>query len=116
MPDPQVKPHVAPLQFVEVAPLGKGQDVHDVAPQLPTLVLLAQMPEQSCVPLGQTPMHAALLAMHAPAQSFVPDGHTVMHCVPSQVTEPPVGCWHAVHEVEPQLPRSLLLTHLPPQR
>jgi len=35
---------------------------------------------------------------------------------PKQVTEPPVGFWHAVHEVVPQLPTSLLLTHLPPHR
>ena len=78
------------MQVVELAPVGNGQDVQEV-PQLSTLVLLAQMPEQLWVPLAQTPLHAALLAMHAPAHSFVPDGQAGTHCVPSQVTEPPVG-------------------------
>jgi hypothetical protein len=43
-------------------------------------------------------------------------GQAGTHCVPSQVAEPPVGCTHALHDVVPQLPTSLLLTHLPPQR
>ena len=116
VPAPQVKPHVVPLQVVELAPVGNGQAVHDVVPQLSTLVLLAQMPEQLWVPLGQTPLHAALLAMQAPAHSFMLDGQAGTHCVPSQVTEPPVGCTQAAQDVVPQLPTSLLLTHLPPHR
>src|SRR5581483_3496542 len=98
VPAPQVKPQVVPLQLVEVAPAGNGHAVHDVVPQLPTSVSLAQMPEQLWVPLAQTPLHAALLAMHVPAHSFMLDGHAGTHCVPSQVTEPPDGCMHAVQE------------------
>lgn len=116
VPAPQVKPQVDPLQLVEVAPAGKGHAVHDVVPQLPTSVLLAQMPEQSWVPLEQTPLQAALLAMQLPAQSFMLAGQAGTHCVPSQVTEPPAGCTHAVHDEVPQLPTSPLLTHLPPHR
>jgi hypothetical protein len=116
VPTPQVKPHVVPSQLVDVAPAGTEQDVHDVAPQLPTLVLLAQMPEQSWVPLGQTPLHEALDAMQVPAHSFMLVGQAGLHCVPSQVTEPPVGCTQALHDEVPQLPTSLLLTHLPPHR
>ncbi len=115
MPAPQVKPHVVPLQEVELAPVGNEQAVHAV-PQLLTLVSLAQMPEQLWVPLAQTPLQAALLAMQVPAHSFMPDGQAGTHCVPSQVTEPPVGCTQAVHDVVPQLPTSLLLTHLLPHR
>jgi hypothetical protein len=116
VPAPQVKPQVVPLQLVEVAPVGKGHAVHDVVPQLATSVLVAQMPEQSWVPLGQVPLHAALLAMQVFVQSFMLEGQVGTHCVPSQVTEPPVGCVHAVHDEAPQLPTSLLLTHLPPHR
>jgi hypothetical protein len=116
VPAPQVKPQVDPLQLVEVAPVGKVHAVHDVVPQLPTSVLLAQMPEQSCVPLGQTPLHAELLGMQVPAQSFMLAGQAGTHCVPSQVTEPPVGCMHGAHDEAPQLPTSALLTHLPPHR
>jgi hypothetical protein len=116
VPAPHVKPQVLPLQLVEVAPLGKGHAVHDVVPQLPTSVLLLQMPEQSWLPLGQTPLHDVLLAMQVPAHSFMLDGHVATHCVPSQVTEPPVGCVHAVQDDVPQLPTSALLTHLPPHR
>ncbi len=116
VPAPQVKPQVVPLQLVEVAPVGKGHAAHDVVPQLATSVLLAQIPEQLWVPLAQAPLHAELLAMQVPAQSFMLVGHTGTHCVPSQVTEPPVGCMHAVHDEVPQVPTSLLLTHLPPHR
>ncbi len=48
--------------------------------------------EQLWVPLAHTPLHAALLAMQVPAHSFMPDGQAGTHCVPSHVTEPPVGC------------------------
>jgi hypothetical protein len=110
VPAPQVKPQV------DVAPVGKVHAVHDVVPQLPTSVLLAQMPEQSWVPLEQTPLHAELLGMQVPAQSFMLAGQAGTHCVPSQVTEPPVGCMHGAHDEAPQLPTSALLTHLPPHR
>jgi hypothetical protein len=116
VPAPQVKLQVLPLQLVDVAPLGNGHAMHDVVPQLPTSVLLAQMPEQSWVPLAHTPLHAALLAMQVPAHNFMLEGHAGTHCVPSQVTEPPAGCVHAVQDEVPQLPTSVLLTHLPPHR
>lgn len=69
---------MVPLQEVAFAPVGSGQDVQEV-PQLSTLVLLAQMPEQLWVPLAQTPLHDALLAMQAPAHSFIPDGQAGTH-------------------------------------
>jgi hypothetical protein len=46
VPTPQVKLQVIPLQPVELAPVGFGQDVHNV-PQLSMLVLEAQSPVQS---------------------------------------------------------------------
>ncbi len=111
-----MNPHAVPLQDVALAPVGNEQAVHDVVPQLPTSLLLAQIPEQLCVPLGHVPLHAALLAMQTPLHSFIPDGQAGTHCVPSQVTEPPVGCTQAVQEEVPQLPTSALLTHLLPHR
>ena len=48
VPTPQVKLQVVPLQLVELAPVGFGQDVHNV-PQLSTLVFEAQRPVQSWV-------------------------------------------------------------------
>ena len=116
VPAPQVKPQVVPSQLFEVAPLGKGHAVHAVAPQLATSVLLAQMPAQLWVPLAQPPLHAALLAIQVPAHSFMLVGHAGTHCVPSQVTEPPIGWVHAAQDEVPQLPTSVLLTHLPPHR
>jgi hypothetical protein len=52
--------------------------------------------------------------MQAPLHSFIPLGHAGAHARPSQVTEPPVGTWHAVHDVGPQVATAWLLTHLPP--
>ena len=46
VPAPQVKSHVVPSHVVELAPVGFGQEVHDVAPQLSTLVFEAQIPLQ----------------------------------------------------------------------
>ena len=109
-----VEPHWVPSQ-VAVAFAGVAQAVHDVVPQLPTLVFGWQVPEQSCEPLGQTPAHDALLAMHAPAQSFIPDGQVPPHDVPSHVAvPPPVGTGHAVHEV-PHPETLVLATHAVPQ-
>jgi hypothetical protein len=115
VPAAQVKPHVVPLQLVALAPVGFGQDTHE-DPQLSTLESIAQMPLQSCVPVPHTPWHDVLLPMQAPAQILVPDGQAGTHDVPSQVTDPPVGLTQFVHDVVPQLPTSVLRTHLPPQR
>lgn len=108
-----MKSHVVPLQVVVSAPVGLGQAVHDVAPQLSTLVFEAQIPEQLWVPGMQTPEHAAAMSMQAPAHGFMPDGQAGTHAVPSQVTVPPVGFWQVVHDVVPQLPTSMLLTQRP---
>jgi hypothetical protein len=114
VPAPQVKLQVVPLQL-SAAPAGLGQEVHEI-PQVSTLMLIAQTPPQSWVPVGHTPVHEAVPSMHAPAQSFAPGWQLGTHAAPSQVTEPPVGFWQALHELVPQLPTSLLLTHLPPHR
>jgi hypothetical protein len=110
-----VKSQLVPSQVVVLAPVGFGHDVHEVPHESTTLFDLHR-PWQSCVPDAQTPEQAVALPMQAPAQSFIPVGHAGTHEVPSHVTVPPVGCWQLVHEVVPQLPMSLLLTHLPPQR
>jgi hypothetical protein len=111
-----VKSHAVPSQVVALAPVGLGHAVHDVVPQVLTLVLVAQIPEQLCVPVAQTPEQAAAWAMQVPAHSFIPDGHAGKHAVPSQVTLPPAGSVHAAHDVAPQLPTSWLLTQRLPQR
>ena len=94
---------------------GVGQGVHDVVPQLLTLVFGWQVPEQSCEPEEQTPEQAAPLAMQTPAQSFIPEGQVPPQVVPSQVAvPPPVGTGHAVHEV-PHPETLVLATHAVPQ-
>jgi hypothetical protein len=113
VPAAHVKSHVVPSHVVALAPVGLGQPVQ-VVPHVSTLLFVAQMPLQSCVPVGQVPQ-AAVVAMQAPAHSLVSVGQAGTHAVPSQATEPPVGIVHAVHEVVPQLPVSSLLTHLAPQ-
>lgn len=113
VPAAQVKSQVVPLQVAALAPAGFGQ-AWQLVPHESTLRFMAQMPLQSCVPVGQVP-HTALVAMQAPAHSLVSMGQVGTHAVPSQPTVPPAGIWHAVHDVVPQLPTSLLLTHLPPQ-
>jgi hypothetical protein len=114
VPAPHVNEQAVPLQL-EVAPVGAAHAAHDV-PQELVLVFDAQMPLQSCVPVPHTPAHDALPSMHVPAHSLVPAGQAGMHAVPSQVTLPPVGLMQAVHETVPQLPVSMLLTHLAPHR
>jgi hypothetical protein len=108
----QLKPHDVPLQ-VGLALLGGEHAVHDVVPQLLVLLFDWQVPEQSCAPAAQTPMHEALFAMQAPAHSFIPDGQVPPHVVPSQVAVPPVGTGHAVHDV-PQPAVLVLATHALP--
>jgi hypothetical protein len=114
VPAAHVKPQVVPLHVVALAPVGFGHAMHDV-PQVSTAVFGAQMPLQSCVPVAQAPEHADAASMHIPAHSFVPVGHAGMQLAPSQVTVPPAGSWHAMHDVVPQLPTSRLLTQRPPQ-
>ena len=110
-----MKLQVVPSQLVVLAPVGLGQDEHE-APQESTPSLGLQIPLQSCVPDAHTPEHAAALSMQTPAQSFIPVGQAGRHEVPSQVTDPPVGFWHVVHEVAPQLSVLVLLTHRPLHR
>ena len=115
VPAPQVKSHFIPSHVVALAPVGLGQLVHNV-PQVSTLVFMAQMPPQSWVPDGQRTEQAAAASIHTPEHSFIPEGQAGTQVVPSQVAEPPIGIVHALHEVVPQLPTSLLLTHLAPHR
>jgi hypothetical protein len=110
-----VKSHAVPSQVLALAPVGLGHAVHDVVPQVSTLVLVAQIPAQLWVPVAHTPEHAAAASMQVPAHSFMPVGQAGRHAVPSQVTVPPAGSAHAAHEVAPQLPTSRLLTQRPPQ-
>lgn len=58
------------MHDVPSAPTGLGQDAHDVVPQESVLPFMAQMPLQSCVPLGHEPEQAAAAAIQAPAHSF----------------------------------------------
>ncbi len=91
----QVNPQVVPSQVA--APfIGVEHAVHEVPHEF-ALLLGWQVPLQSCVPIGQTPLHEAADAMHAPAHSFIPAGQVPPHCAPSHVAlPPPVGTEHAV--------------------
>lgn len=110
----QVNPQAVPSQVA--APfVGVAHGMHEDAPHELGLVLDWHVPEQSWVPLGQTPEHAALAAMHAPAQSFIPDGHVPPQVVPSQVAVPPlVGTVHATQD-EPHDATAVLLAQVDPQ-
>jgi hypothetical protein len=108
----QVKPQLVPSQ-VGAPFVGVAHGVHDDVPHELGLVLGWHVPEQSWLPLGQTPEHDAPLAMQAPAHSFIPDGQVPPHVVPSQVAVPPVGTGHAVHDV-PQPAVLVLATHALP--
>jgi hypothetical protein len=110
-----MKSQVVPSHDVELAPVGLGHDVQSVVPHESVLVFDKQTMEQLCVAGGQMPSHDAAWSMHFPAHSFIAPGHEGTHAVPSQVTLPPIGIWQAEHDVVPQLPTSLLLTHLAPQ-
>jgi len=105
-------------QAAEPFDVGVGHDVQ-VEPQKVVLVSDWQMPLQLCDPVGQTPLQAFAVGMQAPAHSLVVLVQAGTHASPSQVTVPPVGAWHGVHDVVsfgPQVATALLLTHLPPHR
>ena len=104
----QVNPQLV-LSQVAVPFIGVEHAVHD-APHEFGLVFGWQVPEQSWLPLGQTPEHDAVEAMHAPAHSFIPDGQVPPHIVPSQVAVPPVGTGHAA-QLDPQVSTEVLPTH-----
>ena len=110
----QVKPQVVPSQLG--APLvGVAHGVHELPHEL-VLLLGWQVPLQSWVPIGQTPAHDAVLAMHAPAQSFMPVGQVPPHTVPSQVAvPPPVGAVQAM-QAEPHELTDVLRAQVDPQR
>ena len=88
--------------------------MQDVPHEL-TLVSSKQLPLQSCVPLGQLPLHAMPVAMHAPRQSFCPLGHEPPQDVPSHVALPPLGAVQGVHDML-QLCSLVPLTQAPLQR
>ena len=109
---------VVGLQAAEPFDAGVGHDVQ-VAPQKLVLVSDWQMPLQLCDPVAQTPLHAFAVGIQAPAHSLVVLVQAGTQASPSQVTLPPVGAWHAVHDVEsfgPQVAVALFSTHLPPHR
>jgi hypothetical protein len=109
----QVNPHAVPSQ-VALPFIGVEHGVQDAAPHAFGLVFGWQVPEQSWLPLGHTPEHAAVEAMHAPAHSFIPGGQVPPQLVPSQVALPPVGTGHAV-QLEPQELTAVSATHALPQ-
>jgi hypothetical protein len=94
---------------------GGTQGVHDVVPHELGLLLGWHVPEQSCDPDGQTPLHEALEGMQFPAHTLVPVGQDTPHIEPSQVAvPPPVGVGHAVHDDVPQLAVLVLEAQLEP--
>jgi hypothetical protein len=107
-----VNPHVVPSQ-VAVPCAGAAQVVQEI-PQLLGLALGWHVPEQSWVPLLQTPEHEAAWAMHWPAHSLKPVGHEPPQLVPSHIADPPIGTGQATQAM-PQLATSVLLTHCPVQ-
>jgi hypothetical protein len=119
-PELQTMLHLPVVGSQEAEPLeaGVGQEVQ-LAPQKLVLVSAWQIPPQLCDPVAQTPLQAFALAMHAPAHSLVVLVHAGTQASPSQVTVPPVGVWHAVHDVEsfgPQVATALFDTHFPLHR
>lgn len=111
-----MKSHAVPEQVVSLAPVGLGHARQDEGPQVSTLVFEAQIPLQLCDPPGHCPEQAAAMSMQPPRHSFIPMGHVGTHAAPSQLTmPPPVGVWHAEHDVLPQLATSVFFTHRPRQ-
>lgn len=108
----QVNPQVVPSQ-VAVA-LGTAEQGTQDNPQVLALVFCWQVPLQSWVPVGHTPMQTWPVGMQLPAQSLLPVAQVPPQTVPSQVAVPPTGTGHAVHD-EPHEARSVLLEQPPPQ-
>ena len=81
--------------------VGTGHCVHDV-PHCSALVSDTHTPSQLWAPVGHVPSQARSSAMHAPLQILLPVGQAGMQETPLQLTVPPVGAVHGVHEVEPQ--------------
>jgi hypothetical protein len=91
-PAAQEAPQAVPSQ-VETPFAGGAHAMHDVGPQVMTLLLLAQVPLQTWNPPAQAKPHA----------------------VPSQVaTALAGGAAHAMHDVVPQLATLVLLTQATP--
>ena len=88
---------------VAVPWVGTGQLVQAV-PQLLGLALGWHVPEQSWVPVLQTPEQEAVWAMHWPAHSLKPVGHEPPQLVPSQVADPPIVSESVAETVPPALP------------
>jgi hypothetical protein len=113
-PLPHWMPQFVPSQVELPLPAGEGsgQALQRVVPQLWVLVLARQKPLQLCVPAPQLPLQAVAMPTQAPLHSCMPVGHIELQARPSQVAVPPVGTGQAAQDVVPQLPTSLLLTHL----
>ena len=119
-PELQTMLHVPVVELQDAEPFaaGVGQDVQ-LGPQKLVLVSAWQIPPQLWDPVGQTPLQAFAVGMHAPAHSLVVLVQAGTQASPSQVTVPPVGAWHAVQDVAsfgPQVATALFETHLPPHR
>lgn len=119
-PEAQTMLHLPLVGSQDAEPFeaGVAHEVH-VAPQKLVLVSDWQMPLQLCVPVGQTPLHAFAVGMQAPAHSLVVLVQAGTQANPSQVTLPPVGAWHGVHDVKsfgPHVATALFITHFPPHR
>ena len=111
----QVMPQVPLVQTALPFEDGAAQELQP-APQNEVLVSDWHTPLQLCVPVGQVPLQAIVLAMHVPLHSLLPLGHAGTQPRPSHDTvPPPVGAWHAVHDVGPQVATSRLLTQVLPQ-
>ena len=87
-PGLHVEPHLVPSQ-VATEFAGGTHGVHDVVPHELGLLLGWQVPEQSCEPAGQTPLHDAVEGMQLPAQTLVFVGQETPHIDPSQVAGSP---------------------------
>jgi hypothetical protein len=119
-PELQTMLHLPLVESHDAEPFdaGVGQEVQ-LGPQKLVLVSAWQIPLQLCDPVGQTPLQAFAVGMHAPAHSLVVLVQAGTQASPSQVTVPPVGVWHGVQDVEsfgPHVATALFETHLPPHR
>ena len=92
---------------VAVPFVGTGHAVHELVPQLLTLVFETHVPEHRCCPAGHIATHIMPLGMK-------PALHVIPQLVPSHVAVPFVGTGHAVHEVVPQPITLVLSTHAAP--